>query len=291
MSIFIKIDNMRLFQRENGYWYVEFARGKKKSLGTKDKKLAERLFKELQKEALKGKLILLEKNDKITFQEFLDEYLAWSQATKAHTTARRDKYALKNFISFIGNIPLRLINQKKIEDYIVYLRQKNYTVTSINIELRHLKSAFSRAKDWGYIKENPFSKIKPLREEQKPPAFISPEEMQHIMEYLRDKDQTFYRVVFFTLETGARRTEVFQVRWEDIDFERKVIILSGKGKKKRIVPLSSRLEKVLSEIKKERGKVFPYESIDTITHKWHKTMRALNLKYRFHDIRHTTASI
>ena len=62
---------MRLFRRENGIWYVEFERGKKKSLGTRDKKLAERIFKEPQKEALKGKLILLEKTQRITLDEFI----------------------------------------------------------------------------------------------------------------------------------------------------------------------------------------------------------------------------
>lgn len=286
----VKIDNMRLFRRENGIWYVEFERGKKKSLGTRDKKLAERLFKELQKEALKGKLILLEKTQRITLDEFIQEYVQYSEACKAPTTAYRDKYALQKFREFIGNVPLSIVTAKKIEDYIVYLKSRGRKTTSINIELRHLKSAFSKAKEWGYLKENPVSKIKLLREEKAPPVFITPEEMKKIFEYLREKDIIFYRLVYFTLETGARRIEVLKARWEDIDWERQVIVLQGKGNKKRIVPLSSRLKEILEPLRKEKGKIFPYEHHDSISHKWQKAMNALGLKYRFHDIRHTTAS-
>ncbi|MEM7814711.1 MAG: tyrosine-type recombinase/integrase [Candidatus Aenigmatarchaeota archaeon] len=290
MKTFFKIENMRLFQRENGIWYVEFYRGKKKSLGTRDRKLAERLFKELQKEALKGKLIFLEKTQRITLDEFIQEYVTYAEAVKAPTTAYRDKYALQKFREFLGNISLAIINVKRLEDYITFLRARGRKASSINIELRHLKSAFSKAKEWGYLRENPFAKIKLLKEEKTPPAFILPDEMKKIFDYLREKDLIFYKLVFFTLETGARRIEVLRARWEDIDWKRKIIILHGKGNKKRVIPLSSRLEKVLEGERKDKGKLFPYEHHDTLSHKWQKVMKALGLKYRFHDIRHTTAS-
>jgi len=90
------VPNMRLFRRENGIWYVEFERGKKRSLRTKDKKTAERLFKELQKEALKGKLILLEKHEKIRLSQLIEEYLKWSENTKALETYKKEKNGFLN---------------------------------------------------------------------------------------------------------------------------------------------------------------------------------------------------
>jgi hypothetical protein len=36
---------MRLFQRENGFWYIAFSRTKRKSLNTKDEKDAREIFK------------------------------------------------------------------------------------------------------------------------------------------------------------------------------------------------------------------------------------------------------
>ena len=92
--------NMKLFRRSNGYWYVRFERGKEKSLRTKDRRLAEKLFKEIQKEVLKGKIILLEKQEKISLSEFIQEYLKWAETRKSSSTVYRDRWALTKFLEF-----------------------------------------------------------------------------------------------------------------------------------------------------------------------------------------------
>ena len=50
------MSDMRLWQRK-GIWQITFKRGDTQSLKTADKKKAERIFEELQREALKGRLI------------------------------------------------------------------------------------------------------------------------------------------------------------------------------------------------------------------------------------------
>lgn len=49
----------------------------------------------------------------------------------------------------------------------------------------------------------------------------------------------------FLYATGARISEATELRWDQIDFSRRVIKLKGKGKKERMVPLSGPLEKIL----------------------------------------------
>ena len=282
---------MKLFRRKNGYWYIRFERGKEKSLRTKDKRLAEKLFKQIQQEALKGRLILLEKQEKISLSQFMKEYLEWSEAHKAQSTYERDKRTFKHFLAFVGDRPLRSISPRLIERYRTSLLQNGRKPTSVNIEYRHLKAAFSKAKDWGYIKENPFTRLKPLKEPQSPPRSLSQEEVKQVLSYLKGKDPNFYDLVLFTLETGARRIEVLNLKWEDIDLQENTVLLHGKGNKTREVPLTSRLRALLERRGPKRsGNVFPYTHPDTITHKWVKIMRILGLKYRFHDLRHTTAS-
>ena len=66
---------MRLFKRQsNGVWYVSLARGKEKSLKTKDKSIAETIFRRLKKEILLGKVISLEKQENPKFSQFRKEY-------------------------------------------------------------------------------------------------------------------------------------------------------------------------------------------------------------------------
>ena len=50
-----------------------------------------------------------------------------------------------------------------------------------------------------------------------------------------------------------RKKEILNLKWEDIDFKRKMIYLSDtKTNEKREIPISSLLMKVLLDIKKEK---------------------------------------
>ena len=66
--------SMRMFKKENGYYYYEIERGKKRSLRTKDKREAKRLYNIIKKEALKGRLVQLDGDKRITLSEFKDVF-------------------------------------------------------------------------------------------------------------------------------------------------------------------------------------------------------------------------
>jgi len=66
---------MRLWQRKNGIFYVTFRRGDHRSLKTSDKEQAKKIYKELEQEYLKGRLIRLEKGELILLKDFIAEYL------------------------------------------------------------------------------------------------------------------------------------------------------------------------------------------------------------------------
>ena len=56
----VKMESMRLYKRKtSGVWYISFGRGKEKSLKTGDEAQAKRIFKKVQEEVLKGRLIQL----------------------------------------------------------------------------------------------------------------------------------------------------------------------------------------------------------------------------------------
>ncbi len=281
---------MKLFRRKNGYWYVRFERGKERSLRTKDRRLAERLFKEIQKEALRGRLVFLEKEQKIDLKTFSKEYLQWAVYYKSPETVRRDKLALNNLLQIVGNKPLRGISVRDVEKFFAVCLERGRKQSGINVDYRHLKAAFNKALEWGYIKSNPFSRIKPLKVPKEPPRYLSPEEVLRVLEALKD-DPDFHDIVLFTLETGCRRQEILRLTTEDLDFEHGFVYIRGKGNKVRAVPMTSRIRELLKRrCDGRKGKVFPAWHKDTITKKWKKLMKRLGMDYRFHHLRHTTAS-
>jgi len=286
------IPNMKLFQRSNGYWYVSFGRGKKRSLKTKNKTLAKKLFKEVQKKALKGKLIFLERKETISISDFFKEYIEWGKINKSPSTVERDKWVFKRFIDYFGKDRLiQTITIKDIENFRSHLLTLDRKPSGINVDFRHLKASFNKAREWGYIEKNPFHKIKMLKEPKKAPVFISKEDMEKILKHLSQRDPEFHDFVVFVLETGARRMEALGIEREDIDFKNNFLRLKGKGNKERIIPMTRKVREILlKKYNKREGKIFNRWTIGWVTKKWKKYMKELNYNYRFHDLRHTTAS-
>ena len=282
---------MRLFQRKNGYWYVRFSRKKVRSLHTKDKYLANRLFREIQREYLRGKLLFLEKDTRITLSEFRKEYVDWGANVKAYSTVKRDELSLRRLQDVLGDVSLKGVGQREVERYISFMRELGRKPAGINVDLRHLKAAFNKAIEWGYIKSNPFSKIKPLKVPTSPPRFLSEDEMERVFEAIKGTD--FEDIVRFTVMTGCRRREICNLKVRHVNFRMDLIELQGKGSKKRIIPLTPELKRILKERCKGRGldeRVFGNFHPDSLSRKWIRLMKRLGLNYRFHDLRHTFAS-
>lgn len=286
---------MKLYRRKNGYYYIRYKRGKEKSLRTKDKRLAERLFKEFQKRYIEKKLTSIESYQNISLKDFFyDVYIKWAENHKSLYTVDRDKFAFKSFLEFTGNRYIRSVNERLIEDYQNYLINKGRKTTGINLDFRHLKSAFNKAVQWGYIKSNPFKNINFLKVPSQLPKFISVAEMNKILDFLKKNDPDFHDFIFVALETGCRRSELAYLNFEDVDIENSFMRVKGKGNRERIIPLTQNVKAILGKHvnrkKSNNSRVFHKWSPGWISKKWSLLMKKLGLKYRFHDLRHTNAS-
>ena len=147
-------------KRRNGgiIFYVDFMyQGKRyrKSTRTGDRELAELFLKDIEVRIAKDHFAFgdLEKK-KIRLSEFAGKYLRFSKATKALNTYLLDERILRFLHEFLGDIQLRAITPEHIEEYKVR-RLAGVRPASVNLEIRHLKSAFETALKWGVIDRNP----------------------------------------------------------------------------------------------------------------------------------------
>jgi len=105
-------------------------------------------------------------------------------------------------------------------------------------------------------------------------------------------------MVLLALNTGLRRGELFNLRWDDVDLKRAMLTVQGAGAKSgktRHVPLNAEAVRVLKSWDAEvGGLVFPGQdgaSMTTLKTAWLNVAKAAGLKnLRFHDLRHTFAS-
>lgn len=117
-------------------------------------------------------------------------------------------------------------------------------------------------------------------------------------------------IIIIAIETAARRGEIFQMKWEQIDLERKIWAIPAKNtktQKSRVVPLSVRAVNTLrklqtGKVKRLDGKVWSISRPDGITQAFDRICRPQKIvkgekkkldlfpDLHFHDLRHEGTS-
>ena len=98
---------MRLWRHPNGYWYAELDRNKRRSLGTRDKAEAQKIYRRLKSEFLLNKVAFLDgkRPTAKTLEDFTVEYLDFIYQTLAYNLSQ----ARSGFKALMAHIP-RLLN-------------------------------------------------------------------------------------------------------------------------------------------------------------------------------------
>jgi site-specific recombinase XerD len=281
---------MRLYRRKDtGYFYVEFYRGKHRSLRTKDEKKARAVYRELEKEWLRGRLIQLDHGKRITLAEFTREYLG-SRHSLSPATVAKDELSLRLLADVVGgNTALKAVKTKKIDQFKKACLARGCKAVTVNGYLRHIKAAFSVAEDWYRGYERP--KIKMCKLGERLPRALAPRQIDKLLaSAVKDWPQLYPLLVFY-LWTGVRRKEALRLQWQDVhlDTDPHARII-GKGNKERIVPLLPPVIEILHPLKKDIGSVFIQVHADTITHWFKKLVRECQIEARLHDLRHSAAT-
>ncbi|WP_457681072.1 tyrosine-type recombinase/integrase [Thermovibrio sp.] len=282
--------SMRLFQRENGVWYVEFGRGKKRSLRTRNKAEAIRLYNKLKREYLAGRLLILKEGQKVLLSEFTNDYLDWAVENLAPATYRKRAYILRNFRELIGDLYVQDLSTRHLDDYVRQVLATGASRTTTNTHIRHLKAVFTKAVEWELLKENPFRKYKLLKVQQKPPAFLLPGQVDKVLKVIDEPEWRFVFKLF--VYTGMRLSEVANLQWRDIDLHRGVItVRKAKNYQTRVIPIHPKLKEELESRYPAVGKVVGYHK-DYIYHRLKDYFRKAGFpELRVHDLRHTFASL
>ena len=172
--------NMRLFQR-NGWYHVEYERNRSIALKTKDESAALSIFEDMQEEALRGRLLLLDKRERISISEFSLIYTQDPDRSElSPKTLENDIVAFQRLEDVAGDIPLKLVTKdtmKKFKE--TYL--KRMKKVSINTYIGHIKAGLSWAKDEGYLDRVPV--IKKYKLGQAHPRPIDKEDVSRILKY------------------------------------------------------------------------------------------------------------
>ena len=127
--------------------------------------------------------------------------------------------------------------------------------------------------------------------------FLTPEEQNRLLAAARNSSwDKMYLLLLIALTTGARKGEISNLHWSDIDFKtRRATLHMTKNGKPRILPLT---QNVIEELMKFReiGETLVFKSNQTgkpfdFRKPFNRALKQAEIdNCRFHDLRHTCAS-
>ncbi|MFZ4441539.1 MAG: tyrosine-type recombinase/integrase [Syntrophales bacterium] len=282
-------DPMRLFCR-HGIWHAEFAGGKRRSLRTTDEQEAKGIFKELEKEYLRGRLLRLDTIKRTSLSDFATAY-EQNRVGLSKWTVKKDMLSLKLLREAVGNIDLRTVTTDKISRFKSVCLSRGASPQTVNGYLRHIKAALAYALDGSLIDKKPTIKMVPVNHDDMAERIISPDNLKAILAAADTFNPDFSRYLTVLLWTGARRREILNLTWQAVDLARgSVLLTKTKGRKDRRVPLLPGAILALEPMKKDIGRCFPDWHPDTCSKWFHAITVACGVKARLHDLRHSAAT-
>ncbi len=256
---------------------------------------AKQVLSQHTREIVAGKFLAEEKPE-VTFNEAADLFLAYSEARrKSH---ENDIFMVKRLKDYFGNRPLGTLTPDIVEGYLTQRRKagniafsgKPLSNCTLNRDLGVLKCIMNRAVFNGLLEKNPIQKVRAYREESRDRT-LTQEEYQSLLGYCSPRMTSIIQLAYWT---GMRRGEILGLRWEQVDFQNKVVNLEAadtKTQEKREVPLTEGLLELLKWTPRTLGSpfVFTYKGqrIKNIKTAFWKAVRKAKIKnFRFHDLRH-----
>ncbi|MDA1191174.1 MAG: tyrosine-type recombinase/integrase [Candidatus Poribacteria bacterium] len=240
--------------------------------------------------------------ENITFRRFMVEhYLDWSQRNKASGTFEMERYVINaRLIPFFGKTNLTDIDLRAVERYKAHRQKDGVTSRTINRETTLLSVAFKLAVQLGYARANPVKDAPKLRESRRPPRFLTQNEVERLLAAARET--YLFPLVVTAVYTGMRKSELFNLRWEDVDFERNTVTIQPKpdwhpkNYEYRVLEMARPLREVLLAHRRiaENEYVFTYGGrrlTSNVQRTWNRIVRDANLsEVTLHTLRHTFAS-
>lgn len=301
-------------EKSTDFWCAELTLpdGKRKRKRSKKQHVVREWLHE-QQSAIQTNLLL--KDERITLAQYLDRFIDDVAAhTLAPSTLRSYRYLIRDHIKpEIGSI--KLVNLRPDHLQTLYSAKLRAGLSPRTVQYIHsvIRRSLNQAVKWSLIYRNPTDAVTPPRPKKQAPKTLSAEQAKFFLESI--KDHRWYPIYVLAIMTGMRKGEILGLHWEDVDLEQgtaniKTTLVTVQGRSFLSQPKSKNARRtitlpdtVIGVLKEQQlasgneGLVFTTStgrpvSQRNLTRHFHLALERLGLpRIRFHDLRHTAATL
>lgn len=157
----------------------------------------------------------------------------------------------KWYVDTFGEFTQENVSVLDVRDYIQYLKNtaKNkkggkLSPVTISKKIESLRTYFRFLKEKGIINENPVEKIKlpKIQKRTEEPRWLTRNEKNKLVRFLNDGTSNIHirnkAICYMMMHVGFRISEVVTLEISDIDFQKQIVGIEGKGGKYRRVEMN-----------------------------------------------------
>jgi integrase len=232
----------------------------------------------------------------LTVGQMFDHWLEYAKQHKK--TWKEDQRLYANFVQSWKSRRLSSIRKKHVQELHTKIGHENGH-TAANRVLSLLRAAFNKAgDDLEWIGTNPAARIKRFAENERD-RFLQPDELPRFFESLnQEPDETVRDFFLIALLTGARKSNVLEMRWDQVSMDGTWRIPDTKSGKPVYVPLVPEALRILQERRARHPSsewVFPGPGrtghLIEVRKAWVRICKRAELpNLRIHDLRRTLGS-
>jgi len=129
-----------------------------------------------------------------------------------------------------------------IRGFLAHLADQQYSTATMARKIATLRSFYKWAHKRSFVDANPMTLIRTPKQAKRLPKVVSLEQIERLLaapddnEVLGARDRAMLETLF---STGIRVSELVDLNYEDLDETGEALLVRGKGRKERLVPLGS----------------------------------------------------
>ena len=214
-------------------------------------------LKEAREEASEKRRIKKEKQEReekerTTVKDFYEyHYKKHAQSSlKPHTFDSEDKLYKKWLESRIGNMAIKDVGIKELEDVKEKMFESGRSLRSIEYAMLIYRKIFQYAKMLNFVFfDCPTDKLPPIKYDNKRERFLTEAEAEQLLDALKSKSVQLYQIAMLSLYCGLRAGEIFGLYWSDIDISNELIYLHDtKNKRNRVAYMTNKIKEMFSSM-------------------------------------------
>lgn len=193
----------------------------------------------------------------------LRQYTAWLAEESALTVNDRDEQSAwarvrsEDDSDVVGSVApptmtamVLAADVDRIRQFLAHLSERGYSAATMARKIATLRSFHKWLQRFGIISQNPMTLIRTPRQAKRLPKAITVNDVERLLAApdadtpLGARDRAMLETLY---STGIRVSELVGINMSDVDEAGQALIVRGKGKRERIVPLGSHALRAISD--------------------------------------------